>query len=299
MNTPKVLRTAEELHAFATEHNLSADWHDRGPQGSLVARVEGRQFDNSLAVGRWYSQPLNAYGKAYAEMHVIFSRVAEFTATLPGGRIVIRQFPAEDLAIVNFATLCSWAAKHGNNSNVASVAIKSAEASIRKLDADLRTVRDEASKNAKERDAARAALAIATGEQSPVKWRLESQPMAIGVGTSVINLPDRLQLVLHAADNIPVPHGSFASIVTMEGNRFESGAVRADLEWTLKLKSGITTTERKSFMINPSEGTYAVSWINVADPHLPWNTRKGAQRYGATARLTVMRVNKPNLTSYA
>jgi hypothetical protein len=84
----------ERFIAFASEIGVRPDWHEPDEQG-ITARVEGTSgdFDNA---GFW---PASAEFPS-AELHVIFSRLDVETGVR--GR---------DLACVNLATLCAWAAQ--------------------------------------------------------------------------------------------------------------------------------------------------------------------------------------------
>lgn len=86
---------------FATRMGVRTDWHEPDEQ-NLTARVEGTplNFDNAMSPGVWYGHDYSPEGNGYAELHVIFSELDEEDGKPVRGR---------DLAVVNLATLCSWA----------------------------------------------------------------------------------------------------------------------------------------------------------------------------------------------
>jgi hypothetical protein len=77
---------------LAYQLGVRHDWHEPDEQG-LTARVEGRHFDNA---GTWPAAGVR-YPEA-VELHVIFSQADD------------RGRPVQDIAAVNLATLCAWAA---------------------------------------------------------------------------------------------------------------------------------------------------------------------------------------------
>lgn len=89
------IHTREQFQEFGREIGMRHDWHEPDER-DITARVEGMSFDNA---GTWPTQL--GLPEIATELHVIFSR-SEVKA---GVRI-----PTEDLAAVNLATLCAWAA---------------------------------------------------------------------------------------------------------------------------------------------------------------------------------------------
>jgi hypothetical protein len=111
----KRIDTQDELTQFANQHGLRSDWHEPDEQ-EITARVEGVSFDNAGFWPRADYRRTRPIDPSIVEMHVIFSRL------IPGdlqGRI-------EDLACVNLATLCSWAASQGPTKPSAPVGAESA-----------------------------------------------------------------------------------------------------------------------------------------------------------------------------
>lgn len=85
--------TPRDLAAFAREYGLRPDWHEPDEQG-ITARVVGTPFDFDNAIGtRQYGQ---RFGENHQELCVIFT-----------------QENRGDVAIVNLANLCAWAAEYG------------------------------------------------------------------------------------------------------------------------------------------------------------------------------------------
>ncbi|GAB3943816.1 hypothetical protein GCM10029976_066990 [Kribbella albertanoniae] len=99
----QLINDRSEYAQFTDEHLTSTDWQ-HAAESYLDARVEGRAFTAHghwpRAVQRTLKQPL--------EQHVIFSRIIrdEFT-----GAVMV----ATDIAAVNLATLCAWAAEPPQN----------------------------------------------------------------------------------------------------------------------------------------------------------------------------------------
>lgn len=81
---------------FATRMGVRTDWHEPDEQG-LTARVEGTpfNFDNAMSPGETYGAYLTG-DEPRSELHVIF------TAEQEDGSV-------KDVAVVNLASLCSWA----------------------------------------------------------------------------------------------------------------------------------------------------------------------------------------------
>lgn len=96
----KRINSREELAAFARRMGLRADWHEPDEQ-EITARVEGASFDNAGFYPPAACPELDARAQ---EMCVVFSRTEPDSRSYTGTR------PVEDLAVVNLATLCAWAA---------------------------------------------------------------------------------------------------------------------------------------------------------------------------------------------
>ena len=95
-----VIRTREEFRAFASAQGVRPDWHEPDEQ-NLTARVEGVSFDNA---GFWPTDRLRPeVAEVIGEAHVVFSRTADDGH---GGTSLVH-----DLAAVNLASLCAWAAE--------------------------------------------------------------------------------------------------------------------------------------------------------------------------------------------
>lgn len=97
-----IITSRNALAAFAVQNNLRPDWHEPDEQG-ITARVEGVNFDNA---GFWPT--LDTQDPAGVELHVIFSREVEDPEFETG------HAQYEDIAAVNLATLCAWAAGDGS-----------------------------------------------------------------------------------------------------------------------------------------------------------------------------------------
>lgn len=82
----KRITTQTELNALARELGLSGDWHEPDDVG-VTAEVYGMSFDNA---GFWADG--RSDGKRYEEMYVELRK------------------DSEPVAVVNLATLFSWAA---------------------------------------------------------------------------------------------------------------------------------------------------------------------------------------------
>jgi hypothetical protein len=85
-----------ELADLARELRVRADWHEPDEQ-NLTATVHGQSFDNAMSPGEWYGTDIA--GTPQAEMHVILRLYG-----------VESDGPALPVAVVNLATLFSWAA---------------------------------------------------------------------------------------------------------------------------------------------------------------------------------------------
>ena len=93
----ETIHRREDFAAFARRMGVRPDWHEPDEQ-NLVARVEGASFDNA---GFWPTAESGVPWRS-VELHVVFS-----TAEVREGILV----PVEDIATVNLATLCAWAAE--------------------------------------------------------------------------------------------------------------------------------------------------------------------------------------------
>jgi hypothetical protein len=112
----KIITDRAEFAALARELGVRPDWHEPDEQG-VRARVEGLSFDNA---GFWPAQPF----MTHVELHVIFSVCGEGDHTVcdvwDDGTCLCEcdgdgdhqhgPCEARDVAAVNLATLCAWAA---------------------------------------------------------------------------------------------------------------------------------------------------------------------------------------------
>lgn len=96
------IRTRQELTEFAAAFGLNASWHEPDNQ-RITARVEGKSFDNA---GFWPPAAHQALSPVAQELCVVFSLMDTSKVDESGEHPVV-----EDLAVVNLATLCSWAAR--------------------------------------------------------------------------------------------------------------------------------------------------------------------------------------------
>lgn len=86
--------TPAELAAFASQHGMRSDWHEPDEQG-IHARIIGNHLDNAMSPR---STPARtASGEDYTEYNVVLQ-----SENGNGTR--------SDVAVVNLATLLSWAA---------------------------------------------------------------------------------------------------------------------------------------------------------------------------------------------
>lgn len=99
----QLITDRSEFTRFTDDNLSSTDWQ-HAAESYLDARVEGRAFaaqgDWPRGVERGLNQPL--------EQHVIFSRVIRDQFT---GAVMV----STDVAAVNLATLCAWAAESPQN----------------------------------------------------------------------------------------------------------------------------------------------------------------------------------------
>lgn len=96
-----IITTRDQLTAFARQSGLRPDWHEPDEQ-RITARVEGASFDNA---GFWPTDRAASHPST-VELHVIFSRIEDDG--------VYHDILGEDIAAVNLATLCAWAAGDGS-----------------------------------------------------------------------------------------------------------------------------------------------------------------------------------------
>ena len=98
----EIITTQHELRRLAQRLGVREDWHEPDEQ-CLTARVEGKSFDNA---GFW---PTAQYmpNADMVEQHVIFST---YQWDDDGNMVDIT-----DIAAVNLATLCAWAASSYDN----------------------------------------------------------------------------------------------------------------------------------------------------------------------------------------
>lgn len=89
------LRDPRDLTEFASTYGLRSDWHEPDNQG-INARIIGTHLDNAMG------SSVRFEGKRHCEFNVVLTRMDETDHVLQ-----------EDLAVVNLATLLSWAAQYG------------------------------------------------------------------------------------------------------------------------------------------------------------------------------------------
>jgi hypothetical protein len=94
----ELILTRTQFVDFARRMGVRPDWHEPDEQ-ALGSRVEGCSFDNA---GFWPGETARMSDERSVELHVIFSRME----VGEDGWLA----PVEDIAAVNLATLCSWAA---------------------------------------------------------------------------------------------------------------------------------------------------------------------------------------------
>lgn len=94
----QLITDCSEFTQFTDENLGSTDWQ-HAAESYLDARVEGRAF---TAHGHW-PRGVQRTLKQPLEQHVIFSRVVRDHFT---GAVMV----STDIAAVNLATLCAWAA---------------------------------------------------------------------------------------------------------------------------------------------------------------------------------------------
>jgi len=102
----EIITTQHELRRLAQRLGVREDWHEPDEQ-CLTARVEGKSFDNA---GFWPTPtnfPINSERAESVEQHVIFST---YQWDDDGNMVDIT-----DIAAVNLATLCAWAASSYDN----------------------------------------------------------------------------------------------------------------------------------------------------------------------------------------
>jgi hypothetical protein len=92
-----------EFTRFTDDNLSSSDWQ-HAAECCLDARVEGRAF---TAQGHWPREVQRGLNQPL-EQHVIFSRVIRDQLT---GAVMV----STDVAAVNLATLCAWAAESPQN----------------------------------------------------------------------------------------------------------------------------------------------------------------------------------------
>jgi len=94
----EIITEQHELRRLAQRLGVREDWHEPDEQ-CLTARVEGKSFDNA---GFWPNQ-YGGLSPDIIEQHVIFST---YQWDDEGNMVNVT-----DIAAVNLATLCAWAAK--------------------------------------------------------------------------------------------------------------------------------------------------------------------------------------------
>lgn len=93
------IRDPHDLEVFRERHNLRPDWHEPDEQG-IGARIIGRHLDNAMG-----STTRHEHAEWGGEFNVVLTFV-EYNEES-------NEAPPRDLAVVNLATLLSWAAQYG------------------------------------------------------------------------------------------------------------------------------------------------------------------------------------------
>lgn len=91
-----MIRVPYDLEMFRKRHSLRYDWHEPDNSG-INARIIGTRLDNAMGSSTRFE------GESHCEFNVVLTRRLEgFDGPIE-----------EDLAVVNLATLLSWAAQYG------------------------------------------------------------------------------------------------------------------------------------------------------------------------------------------
>lgn len=93
---PSRIPDPQALASFASAHGLRHDWHEPD-ESNISARIIGKHLDNAMG-----STTRHEHADWGGEFNVVLTRMDEEEREIQ-----------EDLAVVNLATLLSWAAEHG------------------------------------------------------------------------------------------------------------------------------------------------------------------------------------------
>lgn len=91
-----MIREPYDLMMFRNQHGVREDWHEPDNQ-NISARIIGRHLDNAMG-----STTRHEHTDWGGEFNVVLTRMDETDREIQ-----------EDLAVVNLATLLSWAAQYG------------------------------------------------------------------------------------------------------------------------------------------------------------------------------------------
>lgn len=91
-----MIREPYDLMMFRNQHGVRGDWHEPDNQ-NIGARIIGTHLDNAMG-----STTRHEHADWGGEFNVVLTRMDETDRALQ-----------EDLAVVNLATLLSWAAQYG------------------------------------------------------------------------------------------------------------------------------------------------------------------------------------------
>lgn len=95
---PARIASPQDLAEFASTHGLRHDWHEPD-ESNINARIIGTHLDNAMG-----STTRFEHADWGGEFNVVLTRMDETDRALQ-----------EDLAVVNLATLLSWAAQYGES----------------------------------------------------------------------------------------------------------------------------------------------------------------------------------------
>ena len=93
------MRDPHDLTEFADKYGLREDWHEPDEK-SISARIIGRHLDNAMG-----STTRHEHADWGGEFNVVLTFVEYDEES--------NEHTSRDLAVVNLATLLSWAAQHG------------------------------------------------------------------------------------------------------------------------------------------------------------------------------------------
>ncbi len=101
---PQQINTPQDLHLFARQHALRPDWHEPD-ESDIDARIIGTHLDNATG------PTMRNEGSEYGEFNVVLVQ--------RGWGDDGERLPDRDLAVINLATLLSWAAESGRQQIIA------------------------------------------------------------------------------------------------------------------------------------------------------------------------------------